>query len=387
MFKTDVSQCIAAIQMDKFSDSFRTSNYSTNVVLSSVLCALAIQCGIKVNAKEKKNDVDFDEEEKRMDPHSWRFQNKIYGKAFASPPPPLPISKKKSEELISLTENESAKVLIQLTNLLSEQYFEFVVREDKRIVDFKNTLVKKYVDTQWNSKCVFEKDMLNEKQSRKIYLLTHVLFFLTEYGTQPYKSEWATQKVFLEWMRQFNTVPKMKKNAEELYEIIACIFIQHTAFTPSELAEVMEKVYALQSLKLQQQSETQKATDPHLYYLFHCSYIDTEFESFHHNATAGIMFALAHLYHKQSQSSSVPAEVSQHVELKELAPGRPNKRKASEIASQSILQQSKSKKTQSSRRGSRSRSSTGAKTKLRPSMAAPEPLSKTMRRSDRLRKT
>jgi len=80
----DIFDCIKAINLEHFSKKFRNSNYNTNVVLASVLYALAKKCRLRGNEKMKKNDAGILTNEE--DPYSWRYQKWIYGESFNKGP-------------------------------------------------------------------------------------------------------------------------------------------------------------------------------------------------------------------------------------------------------------------------------------------------------------
>jgi len=92
---------------------------------------------------------------------------------------------------------------------------------------------------------------------------------------------------------KFNTDGKIKQNAEELYEIISCIFILHRVFSKEQIDFAFQMIDKIVVFK---KSNSQVSKELQTFYIFHTPRIDQEFECFHHNATAGMMFALAHRY-------------------------------------------------------------------------------------------
>jgi hypothetical protein len=307
--------CFDALDLSLFSDRFRKLKYQSNVLQLLALFGITgmvdkIWTDTDVMLKKKSSetfmyeidpvpilvlkewfqysDEDWDDFHlKEID-----FEFEFTGKQN------LP----EKDALLSST-NSNVQYYVDLTDEISGQYFEGVIARNNVHLFGKLT---QYLTLDWNFSLHFDKNNLKILHLHKVYLYTHIIFFLSNYGLDKIdgvgdgvgdSDNPVTNNVLINWLVQFNNDAKILQNAEIVHEIISCILItefsKKSSSSSASLSFQIITSFLQKIILLQQPLKGIQCGDFRGFYSFHQKGVNKESEDFHHHVTAGIMFAMA----------------------------------------------------------------------------------------------
>jgi hypothetical protein len=293
-----IIECFKATNLDLFDEDYRKFKYDTNVILLSALVVISRHLIQPSTTLYYTNDVYYKGCWKDV-PYVPLIQQIWYGVKMESKV--LKVFKKSSyrEEnpLPFVVHNLTAENTIETTNEICTQYFCKLIdfkaglTSPQTYIDFQQKLIN-YMNNSWPEILTFTNGKISNINTHRIYLYTHIIFCLSDYGIQRLQNNLFDTSILIKWLKKFDTTTKIKNNAEIVFELIACIYIFDEV--SDETNDIVQNFYIRIILGLFDMRSTDiVGKEGRSFYFKHVGGVeDLFYEDFHHQATAGIMFAL-----------------------------------------------------------------------------------------------
>lgn len=130
--------------------------------------------------------------------------------------------------------------------------------------------------------------LTNMKSRNRVYLATHAVYVLSDYGTAPCLGDPTSwHATFVKWYDALTaTKQRLARNRELLYEIMICLVVAHASSPHGECALPGSLVETLQKFAASKRATLVSSGTLTAYYPYHQAGMDRGFEAMHSHLTA-----------------------------------------------------------------------------------------------------